>query len=245
LIELLVVLAIVGILAFVGVSMVGNRQGAAVRSLLDEIEGSLNNASSEAAATGRDIVVETWGNWSSATPFFIAYGDNTLALNLAKGQNVDNIYNIATGTTPANAVALGQTVGIGLHYMPNDSTQARARVVPVGSTDWTTAMTPVSGNQFNVDINSVPPFSTVVGWTGQIGDATNLASGAATKTTIISGTNQSFSTTFCIEIVGTSPSAGPLPGSPMGLIFVPANGGTIYKFYNPGAREGNGQWRRI
>jgi hypothetical protein len=45
--------------------------------------------------------------------------------------------------------------------------------------------------------------------------------------------------------VGTSPDAGALPGSPMGLIVVLANGSSVYKFYNPGAREGDGQWRRL
>jgi hypothetical protein len=31
----------------------------------------------------------------------------------------------------------------------------------------------------------------------------------------------------------------------MGLIVVLANGGTIYKFYNPGARDSDGHWRRL
>jgi len=31
----------------------------------------------------------------------------------------------------------------------------------------------------------------------------------------------------------------------MGLIVVLANGAEIFKFYNPGVLEGNGQWRRI
>jgi len=31
----------------------------------------------------------------------------------------------------------------------------------------------------------------------------------------------------------------------MGLLVVPQNGAAIFKFYNPGARDGDGKWRRI
>jgi len=48
-----------------------------------------------------------------------------------------------------------------------------------------------------------------------------------------------------LQVVGTSPSAGPLPGSPMGILVVQANGATVIKFYNPGVLEGDGQWRKL
>jgi len=240
LIEVLVVLAIIGILSVVGVSMIGNRQGAAVRSLMDEIEGSLANARQAAAATGQDMAVVSWGNWTAATPLVIAYGNS--ALTDASIQTIAN--GLLASTPPASTVQFGQSVAVAFHFLPSDVTQARARVAPTASTDWATAMTPINAQRFNADINGVPPFNSVVGWIGQVGDATNLVTGALGRT-VISGNSQRFTSTFCIEIVGTSPSAGPLPGSPMGLIFVQANGGTIYKFYNPGVLEGNGQWRRI
>jgi len=64
--ELLVVLAIIGILAVVGISSLGNRQGSSVRSLLDEVEGSIDNAHQLAAATGRDMAIVDWGSWTPA-----------------------------------------------------------------------------------------------------------------------------------------------------------------------------------
>ena len=241
LIELLVVLTIIGILSVVGVMMIGNRRAVAVRSLLDELEGSLSNARQAAAATGRDIAIVQWGSWSAADPLVVAYGDATGLTDL-------QIQTIAKGllasTPPASTVQWGQTVAVAFHYLATDTTQARARIVPVNSTDWTTAMTALSSGAINQAIDAKDPFNSVTGFMGMVGDTTNLFTGALSRT-VVSGSSQRFTSTFCIEIVGTSPDAGPLPGSPMGLIFVQANGGTIYKFYNPGELEGNGLWRRI
>lgn len=233
LIEILVVLAIFGILSLVGVSMLGNRRGSAVHSLLDEIEGALNNARAEAGATGKDVALVTWGAWSAADRLGIAYGDAT---NLTDAQ----IKNIATGVDAPTSAALGQTVGLGFRYLPSDVIQARARVVLAASGDWGIATSAANGG-----IDDVDPFKTVFGFTGQVSDATNIFHSGLTTRTIISGSSQRFSSTFCIQIVGTSPDAGPLPGTPMGLIFVQANGATIYKFYNPGTKEGDGLWRKI
>ncbi|HNX95977.1 MAG TPA: type II secretion system protein, partial [Holophaga sp.] len=57
LIELLVVLAILGILSMVGLSMLGDRKGSAVRGVMDEIEGVLMAAQRNAASTGTDVTL--------------------------------------------------------------------------------------------------------------------------------------------------------------------------------------------
>jgi len=66
LIELLVVLAIVGILAGVGVSMLGDRKGNAVRGVMDELEGVLISAQRNAMATGADITIQASGSWAAS-----------------------------------------------------------------------------------------------------------------------------------------------------------------------------------
>lgn len=241
LVEMLVVLTIVGILAVVGVSMIGNRQGSAVRSLMDEIEGSLTNARQAATSTGRDVALDNWGIWSASNPLVMAYGDATA---LTDAQIKSYALGLLGGTAPPNNAANGPSVAVVFHFMPADTTQARAEVVISGSTDWATAMGTAPSGRKNQDINTVAPFSTLAGWSGQVGDATNLITSNLTRT-VISGSSQRFTNTFCIEIVGTSPSAGPMPGAAMGLIFVQANGASIYKFYNPGVLEGDGLWRKI
>jgi Tfp pilus assembly protein FimT len=252
-VEMLLVLVIVGILAVVGVGMLGNRKAASVRSLLDELEGSLTNARQLAVATGRDVQICTWGSWSGTwaqgRPLVLAYGD--ASLTTAQMQSSAN--GLLANTAPSGAYT--QTVAVPFHvlpsstsgaFLPSDVNQSRARIVQVGSGDWAVAGSQAASGAKNVDITTVPPFSTI--WSANattLGDANNLFTGNFQQLAIFSATSQSFVNTFIIEVVGTSPTAGPVPGSPMGLIVVLANGGGIYKFYNPGVIEGNGQWRRI
>jgi hypothetical protein len=97
----------------------------------------------------------------------------------------------------------------------------------------------------NTDITKVNPFVS-----GPIADAysdtNNLFSFSnAVNRFVISGSNKRFTRAIIIPVVGTVTGGGVLPGGPMGLIVVLANGGTVYKFYNPGIRDSDGQWRKI
>jgi len=250
LIEVLMVLAIFAVLAVVGVSMIGNRRAASVRSLLDEVEGALTNARQAATATGRDVAIETWGTWSAGAPLVMAYGDASLLPTLTPLQPVDYLKATANqllaGGAPNPAIPFSQTVAIPFHFLPADMTQSRACIVvgTVDTTDWAMAMTPLASGAANQDINTVDPFKAGDTMNGMVTPANNLFQSAATQA-VVSGTNQRFNTNFIIQIVGISPNAGALPGSPMGLIVVLANGSSIYKFYNPGVLEGDGKWRRI
>ncbi len=237
LIELLVVLTIVGILTVVGVVMIGNRQAGAVRSLLDELEGALTNAHQAAVASGRDVAIVSWGTWQNANPLVIAHGDAELfdAQIQTAADNLRDSQPLAAG--------LSQTVGVPFRMRANDSTYTRARVALVGTADWATAMMPVDGRT-NQDITTVVPF-TGGAMAGVVVPGNNLVGDGTLGRTLISGSNKRFNSTFIIPVVGTGANVGPLPGSPMGLIVVLNNGATIYKFYNPGARDGDGQWRRI
>ena len=233
LIEMLVVLVIVGILSVVGVVMIGNRQAGSVRSLLDEIEGGLANAHKAAVATGRDVAIVSWGNWTADTPLVIAHGDATLT----NAQIQATANGLLVGTQPAATLVNGQTVAVAFHLVPNDSTYSRARIAIFGTGEWNQAKVD------NTDIATVSPFKAGETMLGLSADLYSFCQPVPNRVEI-SGTNKRFTTTFIIRVVGTT-SAGPLPGGPMGLIVVLANGATIYKFYNAGSRAGNNQWRRI
>lgn len=241
LVELLVVLAIVGILAIAGVTMVGNRQTGAVRGLLDELEGALTNAHQAAVATGRDVAIVTWGTWDGGT------------LRLAHGNALQTDVQIQTAANDLLASlphvdVLGATVAVPFRYLPRDTVHAQARVVTLGSAQWINVMQATAAGTTNEDLNGVVPFTTVM--TGVLVDGPTrnlfqLELSAALQRNVISGASKRFTTTFMIPVVGTTSSGGALPGGPMGMIVVLANGATIYKFYNPGARDSDGKWRRL
>lgn len=74
LIELLVVLAIVGILSTAGAFyFTQGRQDQAVRSVMSEVEGSLYAAQESAKNTLGNVTITTNGTWEGATPLFLDY----------------------------------------------------------------------------------------------------------------------------------------------------------------------------
>ncbi len=241
--ELIVVISIIGILSAVGIFMIGNRQASAVRALMDEIEGSLANAHQSAVATGRDVAIHSWGDWTTAgAPLFLAHGDATLteAEVLAAANNLRDSLPVAAG--------LSQTVAVPFRFRAGDTTYSRARIALIGSGDWATAMTAFDGRT-NQGLSSVVPFSGGGAMSAlldgdQPKDEFHLLDGPNPRAQI-SGSNRRFNASFVIPVVGTIRNGAPIPGSPMGLIVVLNNGATVYKFYNPGARDGDGQWRRI
>jgi len=225
LIEMLVVLAIVGILSIVGVLMIGNRPSGSVRAIMDELEGVLAAAHKRAMATGQDVVITTTGEWSVP---------NVLRLTYTGATGGDNF-------SLAHSEANGIPVGILREHM-------HAGVVTVTNAGWWATARGASAN-----IANVAPFNSAtsgfqVGGTSILDDNTlNLFQGGAGQVTAarISGANKRFTTTCWIEIVGLS-EGNPIPGGPMGVLVVQANGATIYKFYNPGSiNGGDGTWRRI
>ncbi len=240
LIEMLVVLAIIGILSMVGVTMLGNRQGGGVRSLLDEIEGALTNAHKASVATGRDVAIVSWGTWAAGTPLILAQGD--ASLTDAQIQTTAN--GLLAGIQPAASLANGQTVAVPFHFVPTEPSHSRARIAVMGTGEWNQAKLPTAPGARNQDITTVSPFKSGETMLGLSADVNSFCRTALNRV-VISGSNKRFNTTFSIRIVGTTSSGGVLPGAPMGLIVVMGNGASIYKFYNPGIQNGDGQWRRL
>lgn len=225
LIELLVVLAIVAILAIAGISMLGNRPGGAVRGVMDELEGSLLEAHKLAVATGRDVLIVTKGDWLGAgSPLIMTRG-------------------VVTPTsTPATILTAGQLASesfrVGLSGTVVSREHMHAGVPIPGSTWWATAQ------GTNQALDAVEPFVSEPFKTAGITSPNYLFQGATVNSVRISGGDKRFTSTFVIRVVGLS-NGNAIPSGPMGLILVQANGATIYKFYNPGARDGDGKWRRI
>jgi prepilin-type N-terminal cleavage/methylation domain-containing protein len=234
--ELLVVLAIVGILAGVGVTMIGNKPSSSVRSVMDELEGVLLSAHQMASTTGRDVFIGTQGDWSgtSATPLGLAYrAGGTLNLTAAE---------ITAALVQSESFHVARIMRAGV---PSGLQREHANggVVVSGSGWW------ASAQMGNKDIATVAPFNDAAsGFLGIIADDTtnNLFKGGANLGSArISGASRRFTTTFWIGIVGLADGV-PISGGPMGLLVVQANGATVYKFYNPGIRSGgDGNWRRL
>jgi prepilin-type N-terminal cleavage/methylation domain-containing protein len=67
LIELLVVLAIIGILAAVGLRSFGQSQSKAVFGLMSEVEGFIAGASRESSLRGQPVYLSTDGTWQAGT----------------------------------------------------------------------------------------------------------------------------------------------------------------------------------
>ncbi|MBL0210578.1 MAG: prepilin-type N-terminal cleavage/methylation domain-containing protein [Holophagaceae bacterium] len=254
LIELLVVLAIVGVLAIAGISMMGNRTGGAVRGLLDELEGGLLDAHKFAVATGRDVTIVSQGKWTPGEPLVMVRGDATIT-TLAPLQWSNILNDLRDGhpdlpTTDKTGFTTNQISSLSLSFRLNSTATSLARehmnagIAVQGSPWWANAMM-VSGGKQNEDITSVEPFKSDAGFNAAVTAPNFLFDGAGTPNhTEISGANKRFNSTFVIPVVGIS-GGNAIPGGAMGLIVVQNNGATIYKFYNPGVRDGDGKWRRI
>lgn len=231
--EMLVVLAIVGILSTVGVVMIGNRPASAVRALMDEVEGSLDNAHKAAVASGRDVALVSWGSWAAAGSLVLAHGDSSMLDT--EIQTTANT--LIAGGTADPMVANSLTVAVPFRFRNGDETYSRARIAVVGTTDWNDASI---GNQA---LSAVSPFKDVPGFSGMDLDANNLFA-TALRRSVISGSNKRFASNVVIQIVAARNGAA-IKGGPQGLIVVQANGSTMYRFYNPGIKNGDGLWRRI
>jgi len=227
LVELVVVLAIVGILAIAGVTMLGDRPGTSVRALLDDLEGTLASAHKFSVASGNDVLLATRGDWAATDPLILAFGNANLgtATVLANGATSSESFRVATTATGLQAVHQGAGV-----------------VTNTNASWWGTAAT---GSQ---DITTVPPFNvTASGFNGILAlPAENLFQGGNNLNAIrISGFSKRFTSTFWIEVVSLR-NGVPVSGGPMGLLVGLNNGATIYKFYNPGVLSGSsGQWRKL
>jgi len=254
LVEMLVVLAIVAILTFVGLNSLGNRPSAAVRATLDEIEGVIMGAQKLSQARGgADVFLVARGVWNSnSADFFIIGYDIAKPVDVAAAgvggdvptQTVNRIINYSRN--PAAAPLGDAPEGVfRLQFNPNTHVisrdQENAGVVVFNSPWWATALG-TAADLSTLAPGNLPPISNA------IAPATNLAQGAASNgvnnVAIVSGLNKRWIRDFHIRVVGLR-GGNALPDGPVGFLVVPANSGSVYKFINPGKKDNDGNWRRM
>lgn len=250
LIELLVVLAIVGILSIVGVSMLGNRGGNSVRVVLDELEGAVMDAHKYASSTGRDVAIVTRGAWNTnvTTPTMLMARGVATQIDIAGVviQTDTAIFDVVDKLLLPTPVipTTDSAKSVAITFAPSRSREyMNAGVVVAGSAWWGNAMQATSSGKQNQDLTTVAPFNSDAAFITANTAANNLFRNVL-NTVTISGSNKRFNSSFNIQVVGTSGGFA-IPGGAMGLLVVLNNGATVYKFYNPGVNNGDGQWRRI
>ena len=194
LIELLVVLAIVGILSLTGAMALGNQRGTAVRSLLDELEGSVVDAQRYAINSGRDVALVSWGTADVMSTLGLARGDASMSaadIKSIQDQMVATPAVLPT-TTPGNTVAP-------LFAFTRAREHQNSAIVASGSNWWTTA------TGLNGAYTEVAPFKDDANFQAAAANTLNLFTGGSAPSLItINGFNGRFNTSFGIWVVGIS-----------------------------------------
>jgi type II secretory pathway pseudopilin PulG len=246
---MLVVLAIVGILAIAGISVLGNRPTLAVRSNLDEIEGVVMGAQQLSMARGgADVYLVADGLWDTSAANFFVLGYDIMKPVDANSPALAVARIIQYSRNPAAAPA-GSAPEASFRLNFNPATKAvnrdqeNAGVVVAGSPWYTNALNGAPSLE-TVAPGNVAPLSNAL----LPVDANNLCQGAAAdginNVAIVSGLSKRWTRDFYICIAGLRGGNGS-PGSAVGFVVVPANSGTVYKFVNPGNKDNDGTWRRM
>jgi prepilin-type N-terminal cleavage/methylation domain-containing protein len=209
LVELLVVLAIVGVLTTVGIFTLGDRKGNAVLGVMDDIEGVVLAAQRNAMATGADVTLEATGSWTGGN--FVIDGRR------------------------ADPAAPATRLGSASEIFTSKYLQGQRDHLSAGVD---------SGAGYALALGAAPPLATVAPGNAEpfltaLGN--NLCTGTGTKTVRVSGITKRFETGFCIIVTGLRGQGAVAADGPVGVIVVPANMSSVFKFYKP---EGETQWRR-
>lgn len=215
LIELLVVLAIVGILAIVGVSTLGDRKSNAVRSVLDEVEGVLQGAQMNASISATDLPLVAYGTWADR--------NNPLTID---GRRISSSYpdSIATACDGTKTIRVGGTSEVFTSRYFSDSSHRSAGITVDPS--WITTALGSAPALNTIDPCKSEPFKSAL-------DIPLFSNGASLQNAVrINGYTKRFETGFYVAVVGLA-GEGPAAGAAVGVIVVPANSATIYKFYKP------------
>jgi prepilin-type N-terminal cleavage/methylation domain-containing protein len=226
LVELLVVLAIIGVLAVAGVSFFRPRSSDAVRSLMTDLEGTLLNAQNSASLSAQDVYISTTGNWTDGT--FVLDPRPLLATAVS---NPPSATDLAPGTSPNR---MGSTAECFFsRYDKNDRVHMAAGVDTTGA--WETAALGTA-----TDLKDLPFLSTSTMAPLQAALGNRLCTGSL-NSVVLTSANRTFVSGFYIAVVGLV-SGQPKVGGPIGILVVPAGSGTVYKYYKP---DGSNTWRRM
>ena len=229
LIELLVVLAIVGALAWVGALSFRPNSTDAVRSEMAEIEGVLTNAQNAADLSTQDIYVSTTGNWIDGSFILDARPFVTTGTNAVSSPP-------STTTTPPQATPGNTTYRIGaVSECFRSLYPQHARVdlsAGVDTTTWYGTALNGAGPLAGTPVANLANFALALG---------NPLCTGVLNSVVMNRANRQFNTGFYIAVVGLSGGA-PIPGGPVGVIVVPAGSANVYKFFKP---NGSNTWGRL
>jgi type II secretory pathway pseudopilin PulG len=211
-----VVLALIGILATVGVTQLVPKQGPAVKAMVNSLYGALSEARSLARASGQPVALTTSGTGTSIT---INYGIATFD---AAG-NVTGIQ--AGGPTGTYSVASDGYRVSGYAFI--DAGDASG---VTGTPTLQTALTAA---------NAGPN----LGLSGTVWSTYLFPSSGATTTTFYFLPSGQAARDFHVNVVGGSNGLGGA-SSPVGSILVTSTG-TIYRYYKPTAGDSTSSWKRL
>jgi prepilin-type N-terminal cleavage/methylation domain-containing protein len=222
LIELMVVLFIVGVLAMVGVVSMGDREGTSVRSLMDQVEGTIMQAQKTAQATGQDVCLSANGTWTAAGQPSLS-GSSPFILDPRRFQNP------SANPDPYSGARLGSDSET---FISLYRSSARDHIHAAVATDATALGVAAS-------LLTVSPFNSATDTSFKDAFNNPLANGGQNRA-IANGVNYRFNTGFAIVVVGLKSGATDTSG-PVGVLVVPQNSANVYRFYR---RAGETTWKR-
>lgn len=221
LVELLLVLAILGVLVMTGVSAFGNRKGNAVRTVMDEVTGVLLAAQKASAGTGRSITVAVNGTWTAAgTPSLAQPGPFIL-----DGRPFDPA---AASPDPYTGPRVGSTSEVFTsRYLGRVAAHQAAGVA-----------TDAAASAFADSLRTLPPFAADTSF--QAAYDARLCTGGRSSV-VVDGATSRFASGFSVVVVPLA-AGTPVPDGPMGVLVVTPNSADVYRFYRPGRDQA---WRRL
>ncbi len=219
LIELLVVLAIVGILVIAGVSQLGTRRGPAVRSVLDELEGALMHAQQSTGIAQANVTVITDGTWFGS-------GSAALKLDPRSFDQTDPNTNVYTKKR------IGATSEIFRSLFSANRVEHTTAAVDTDLSLY--SATALGGRPGLTSTNLAAEIKTVL-------ETDKKLFTGAPNNVVVNGISKRFMSGFYIAVVGVS-NRVPYPKAPIGVLVVPENSATIFKYYLP---EGGSTWQRL
>jgi len=225
LIELLVALVIVGILAYVGVSMLSGSRLSAVRTVMDQVEATLDQAQKSAVASGEDVVVAINGTWTaSGSPSLT--GTSPFLMDPRRFQNPT--------ASPAPDAFTGARDGA--------LSERFCSLYAQGAWDHLRAgvATDPAGNALAASLLATAPFTSATG-TAFADAFGQLVCTGGQASVCVNGASHRFATGFAIVVV-TLAAGTPDPAGPVGVLLVPANSANVFRFFKG---EGQSVWRRI
>lgn len=223
LIELVVVLAIVGILAAAGAYYLSGRQSGGVRSVMDEVEGVLASAQKSTVVMSRDVFLASNGEWISGT---LILDGRPLKASVVTPSSAE----MAAGNDVSHE---GPSSECFRSLYPRNRDHASAAVLTSAQEGWYAIARGTAADLADVDpVRSQPDF---------VAALQNRLFTGGDNHVIVNGLTKRFERGFSIVVVGIS-GGNPRPKGPVGVIVVPANSSSIYKFYKA---EGEDTWRRL